>query len=107
MARTVENVWNYPRPPALEKIPYNLKVIWNPPPHTGAPPVTLADSNNAWAVKETSHPPTYYFPPNDVNREFLQHTVALISAGVGTYTAFGFEGGQVQLRRQRNSGFSR
>ncbi|CAD7068858.1 unnamed protein product, partial [Tilletia caries] len=53
-------VWSYPRPPALEKVPYNLKVVWNPPPQSGAPAVTIADSNHAWAVKETSHPPTYY-----------------------------------------------
>ncbi|KAK0523444.1 mRNA-decapping enzyme subunit 2 [Tilletia horrida] len=76
LARTVENVWQYPRPPALERVPYNLKVIWQPPPQSGASPVTVADSNHAWAVKETSHPPTYYFPPGDVRTEFLRESRA-------------------------------
>ncbi|KAK0549799.1 mRNA-decapping enzyme subunit 2 [Tilletia horrida] len=74
--RTVESVWNYPRPPALERVPYNLKVVWQPPPQSGAVAVTIADSDHAWAVKETSHPPTYYFPPQDVRLKFLRESRA-------------------------------
>jgi len=76
-ARTVENVWNYPRPPLLERVPYNLKVVWHPPASAAnSTPITIADTSHAWAVKETSHPPTYYFPPTDVKTEYLRESNA-------------------------------
>jgi uncharacterized protein (DUF427 family) len=31
----------------------------------------IADSRGAWKVLETSHPPVYYFPPADINMEYL------------------------------------
>jgi uncharacterized protein (DUF427 family) len=34
--------------------------------------VTIADTRRARRVLETSHPPVYYIPPEDVRREFLQ-----------------------------------
>jgi uncharacterized protein (DUF427 family) len=58
-----ESVWDYPRPPHLESSPKKLKVVFNG--------VTIAESNSAYRVLETSHPPTYYFPPEDVKREHL------------------------------------
>lgn len=59
-----ESVWDYPRPPALEPVDDRLRVV-----HEG---VTLADTTDGYRVLETSHPPTYYLPPNDVAMEHLQ-----------------------------------
>ena len=58
-----ESVWDYPRPPRLESSPKKLKVVFNG--------VTIAESSRAYRVLETSHPPTYYFPPEDVKMEHL------------------------------------
>jgi uncharacterized protein (DUF427 family) len=54
-----ESVWDYPRPPRLERVHERLRVV-----HGG---LTVADTvGSGWRVLETSHPPTYYFPPGDV-----------------------------------------
>jgi uncharacterized protein (DUF427 family) len=34
--------------------------------------VTIAESRRAWRVLETSHPPVYYIPAEDVRMEFLR-----------------------------------
>ncbi|MGD8413002.1 MAG: DUF427 domain-containing protein [Candidatus Latescibacterota bacterium] len=54
-----ESVWDYPRPPRLEKVTARIQVIF-----AG---ITLADSRQAIRVLETSHPPNYYLPPSDVD----------------------------------------
>jgi len=59
-----ESVWDYPRPPALEPVDDRLRVV-----HKG---VTLADTTDGYRVLETSHPPTYYLPPNDIAMGHLQ-----------------------------------
>ena len=53
-----ESVWDYPRPPRLEPVAVRLRVVLG-----GA---TLAETRAGYRVLETSHPPTYYFPPADV-----------------------------------------
>ncbi len=58
-----ESVWDYPRPPRLEGTNKHLKIIFNGE--------TIAETNRAFRVLETSHPPVYYFPPSDVRMEFL------------------------------------
>jgi uncharacterized protein (DUF427 family) len=59
-----ESVWDYPRPPKLEATTKHLKVIFGGE--------TIAETNRAFRVLETSHPPVYYFPPEDVRLEFLR-----------------------------------
>lgn len=59
-----ESVWDYPRPPGLEKIVARLRVIFNG--HA------VADTTAGYRVLETSHPPVYYIPPGDVVRRYLQ-----------------------------------
>ncbi len=59
-----ESVWDYPRPAIFELHIGTIEVIINNK--------TLAKTNNAIRVIETSHPPTYYFPPLDVKVEFLK-----------------------------------
>ncbi|GEP08714.1 hypothetical protein MGN01_05590 [Methylobacterium gnaphalii] len=53
-----ESVWNYPRPPRLERVDRRLRAVF-----AGQ---TIADTTAGWRVLETSHPPTYYFPPDAV-----------------------------------------
>lgn len=35
---------------------------------------TIASTTNGWRVLETSHPPVYYFPPDDVDWTLLSET---------------------------------
>ena len=58
-----ESVWDYPRPPRLEDTNRPIQVIFNG--------VTLADTRRAKRVLETSHPPVYYLPPEDVRWEYF------------------------------------
>ncbi|MGF1552645.1 MAG: DUF427 domain-containing protein [Paracoccaceae bacterium] len=58
-----ENVWDYPRPPRLEPVPERLLVR-----HGGE---TVAETTAGYRVLETSHPPTYYFPPIDVRADLV------------------------------------
>lgn len=59
-----ESVWDYPRPPALERTPRRVRVI--------VEGKTIADSTSALRVLETSHPPVYYLPPSDVRMDLLR-----------------------------------
>jgi uncharacterized protein (DUF427 family) len=53
-----ESVWDYPRPPRLEPVTARLRVVFGG--------VTIADTTHGFRVLETSHPPNYYVPPDDV-----------------------------------------
>jgi uncharacterized protein (DUF427 family) len=59
-----ESVWNYPRPPRLERVGRRVRIVFNG--------VAIADTGDAKRVLETSHPPTYYIPPEDVRHEYLE-----------------------------------
>ena len=59
-----ESVWDYPRPPRLEAVPQHVRVVFND--------VVMADTNQALRILETSHPPVYYLPPEDVRMEYLK-----------------------------------
>lgn len=58
-----ESVWDYPRPPRLEASPKSIQIIFNG--------VTLVDTHQAMRVLETSHPPSYYIPPEDIQMQYL------------------------------------
>lgn len=58
-----ESVWDYPRPPRLEETGKHIQVIFNGE--------VLADTHSAKRVLETSHPPVYYLPPEDVQMDYL------------------------------------
>ena len=58
-----ESVWDYPRPPRLEESERRIKVVFGG--------VTLAYTTRAKRVLETSHPPVYYVPHEDVRMEHL------------------------------------
>ena len=59
-----ESVWDYPRPPKLEKVSKTLKII--------VEGEVIALTNRGYRVLETSHPPVYYFPPEDISQEYLR-----------------------------------
>ena len=63
-----ESVWDYPRPPRLEPFQKPIKIIFND--------VTIADTKRAYRVLETSHPPVYYIPPEDIQMQYLQQTTS-------------------------------
>ncbi len=58
-----ESVWDYPRPPRCEPTSAAITVSYN-----GS---TIADTTNAVRVLETSQPPAFYIPRQDINFEFL------------------------------------
>jgi uncharacterized protein (DUF427 family) len=62
-ASVTESVWDYPRPPRVEASQQHVQVIFDG--------VIVADTRRAKRVLETSHPPTYYIPPEDVKLEYL------------------------------------
>ena len=61
-----ESVWDYPRPPRLEPSPKHLEVYF-----AGE---KIADTHRAVRILETSHPPVFYIPPEDIRMEFLTQT---------------------------------
>lgn len=61
-----ESVWDYPRPPRLESSRKRIQVVFND--------VVIADTQQAQRVLETSHPPVYYIPPQDIQMAYLELT---------------------------------
>ena len=61
-------MWDYPRPPAIAPSTRHVLVA------SGTS--VLADSRSAVRVLETSHPPTWYVPRDDVAREVLRPSAA-------------------------------
>jgi len=53
-----ESVWDYPRPPRLEPTSRRLRVVLGGE--------VIAETVRGLRVLETSHPPNYYFPLEDV-----------------------------------------
>ena len=58
-----ESVWDYPRPPRVEGCLRRVRVVFQS--------VVVADSRKAKRVLETSHPPVYYIPPDDIRMDLL------------------------------------
>lgn len=58
-----ESVWDYPRPPRLEKSDKRIRIVFNG--------VEIVNTRRAWRVLETSHPPVYYAPSDDVREGCL------------------------------------
>ncbi len=61
-----ESVWQYPRPPRCEPSSRHLRVVL-----AGK---VIAETTRAFRVLETSHPPNYYFPPDDVDGTALERS---------------------------------
>jgi uncharacterized protein (DUF427 family) len=61
-----ESVWDYPRPPRIEPTDKHIRVLFNG--------VLIAETHRAKRVLETSHPPVYYIPKEDVRLNLLKPT---------------------------------
>ncbi|MEX2625943.1 MAG: DUF427 domain-containing protein [Ilumatobacteraceae bacterium] len=59
-----ESVWDFPRPPRVELVPWRTRVV-----HRG---ITLVEAPAARRVLETSQPPAYYVAPEHVRHEYLR-----------------------------------
>jgi uncharacterized protein (DUF427 family) len=70
--KPVESVWDFPRPPRVERVDWRVRVV-----HSGTP---VVDAPWAWRVLETSQPPAYYVAP-----EFVDLGRLTPSAGRGTF----------------------
>lgn len=62
--RPHESVWDYPRPPSIERVSRHVRVAVNG--HV------IAATDWPVVVRETSHPPVYYLPPEDLAMEYLE-----------------------------------
>lgn len=58
-----ESVWDYPRPPRVEPTSKRLRVVFNG--------VVIAETQQAFRVLETSHPPAYYIPQADIQMQYF------------------------------------
>ncbi len=86
----MESVWDYPRPPLLENTSALLQVYVNDQ--------LLAETRRGYRVLETSHPPVYYFPPEDIKMEMLvksDHSTYCEWKGKGRY--YHFQNGEQQI----------
>lgn len=90
-----ESVWDYPRPPRLEPVNKPIQIVFNGE--------TIAQTDRAQRVLETSHPPVYYIPPEDIKTEYL------ISSPRGTFCEWKGRGAyyhvQVNDKRVDNVGW--
>lgn len=59
-----ESVWDYPRPPACEPTKKTIKAVVDG--------IVLVETTGAYRVLETSHPPVYYFPRQDVRMDLMK-----------------------------------
>ncbi|MEM1243400.1 MAG: DUF427 domain-containing protein [Pseudomonadota bacterium] len=58
-----ESVWDYPRPPRMEAVKQRLRIVF-----AG---VTIADTTRSYRILETSHPPVYYIPLDDIKTSYI------------------------------------
>lgn len=73
-------MWDFPRPPALERSDEHVVV------RVGGE--VVAETRRPWLVLETSHPPVYYVPREDVRLDHLErvhHRTFCEYKGVASY----------------------
>lgn len=78
-----ESVWDYPRPPRVERVPERLRVVVDGE--------TIADTTRGLRVLETAGAPVYYFPPDDVRLDLLEaspHRSVCEWKGLASYRSF-------------------
>ncbi len=66
MGQSRQSVWDYPRPPRVERSYRQIRVVFND--------TVIAETNRSVRVLETSHPPVYYIPPGEVQTQFLSQS---------------------------------
>ena len=88
--KPVESVWDYPRPPAIERVEWRIRVV-----HGGE---TIADAPWAHRILETSQPPAYYLDPAFVDGGRLRpstHQTFCEWKGMASYADVITSGGQI------------
>ena len=65
--RGQESVWNYPRPPRLERVSQQIRAEFGG--------LVLAETTQGYRLLETASPPVYYFPHMDVRIAYLMLSV--------------------------------
>lgn len=60
---SIESVWSYPRPPRVEASSRRVRVVFGCE--------VIAESSRAYRVLETTHPPNWYIPIEDVDMTLL------------------------------------
>jgi uncharacterized protein (DUF427 family) len=87
----VESVWDYPRPPRLEAFAERIRIR-----HSGR---TVPDTAEALRILETSHPPVYYIPRQDMATDLLRPSASRQSfcefKGMASYWDLVIEGSVV------------
>ena len=90
MIGTRESVWDYPRPPRIEESSRSVRVVLGGQ--------VIAESARARRVLETSHPPVYYLPLEDVATGVLsptsRTTICEFKGAASYYTVHG--GGRIE-----------
>jgi uncharacterized protein (DUF427 family) len=71
----LESVWDYPRPPLLERSSRLIRIVLG-----GG---VLAETERAHRVLETSHPPVFYIPFEDIRPQAL-----VAAGGPGSFCEF-------------------
>lgn len=85
-----ESVWDYPRPPRVERVTERLRVVVDGE--------TLAETTACLRVLETAGAPVYYFPPSDVVVGRLvasRHTSFCEWKGEATYVSYEHDGRRI------------
>ncbi len=85
--REKESVWDYPRPPAIDRVERHIRAA--------ASGRLIAETNRPVRVCETSHPPVYYLPRDDVEMEYLApstHSTFCEFKGVAHYYSLVVDG---------------
>jgi uncharacterized protein (DUF427 family) len=90
--KPVESVWDYPRPPLIERVEWRIRVV-----HCG---VTIVDAPEALRILETSQAPAYYVSFEHIDTEHLVasgHRTMCEWKGVASYADV-VAGGEVAPR---------
>jgi uncharacterized protein (DUF427 family) len=85
-----ESVWDYPRPPRVERVADRIRVVMGGE--------TIADTNRAYRVLETAGAPVYYLPREDVRMDRLRASATSSRCewkGAATYWTYLADGRQV------------
>ena len=91
-----ESAWQYPRPPRIEPVAQRIRVVVDG--------LTIAETTRALRVLETSHPPSYYVPREDVRGDLLSanpRTSFCEFKGRASYVDLHLPGGLLASGRQR------
>lgn len=85
-----ESVWDYPRPPRVERVPERVRVVVDG--------IELASSTRALRALETAGAPVYYLPPEDVRMDLLvpsRHATFCEWKGAASYLGIATPSGRV------------